>query len=204
MEGDMTLQNFSKMMCLLFLTVLMFSSEALAGGINITPFGWDFGDVAIGGSTTKTFRVEHIIADYPSEIWFYLAEIKDDAIDSEPLGQEDLAAFKFTWGQSSEVGSPPMTVDLDGRRMVGPTLLSASVNWWVDFEISFTPSFVGFQDVLLEMTTNNTIIPPGDMFSLYLSGNGSDINSVPEPSTFLLLGAGISGLALLRRKAHKQ
>ena len=77
-------------------------------------------------------------------------------------------------------------------------------NVWVDFEIAFTPSFVGFHDTLLEMVTNVSMVPPGDIFSLYLSGNGTDISTVPEPSTIILITTGLGGLALLRRKARSK
>ena len=201
----MALRKLSKMMFLLFFSVLIYSSEALAiGGINVTPWGWDFGDVAIGGSATKTFHVEQVSAEYPTEIMFYLAEIKDDAIDTEPLGQEDLSAFRFTWGMSSEAGRDPLSVLSDGRVLVGPVVLSDQNNVWFDFEISFTPSFVGFHDTLLEMRTNVSMVPPGDIFSLYLSGNGTDISTVPEPSTIILISAGLGGLVLLRWKSRKQ
>ena len=180
--------------------VLWHSSEALAlGGINVTPFGWDFGDVVIGESAVQTFRVEHVSEEYPSEIWFYLAEIEDDVTDTEPPSKDDLSAFNFTWGTSSEVGRPPLTVDSGGFRLIGPVILNEEFERWVEFEISFTPSYVGFHDARLEILSN-AIFP--DLY-LDLSGNGSDINPVPEPCTMLLVGSGLMGLVGIRRRLGK-
>jgi hypothetical protein len=53
------------------------------------------------------------------------------------------------------------------------------------------------------MTVPNSPINTSGQFYLTMGSELDSTGSVPEPSTFLLLGAGLGGLALLRRKARK-
>jgi hypothetical protein len=70
--------------------------------------------------------------------------------------------------------------------------------------IDYSPGagFVGFTNSLfdtIEIVTTN-----GSIFAIdNLQYNNASSAPVPEPSTFLLFGAGLAGVALLRRRARK-
>ena len=72
-------------------------------------------------------------------------------------------------------------------------------DWFIAATLTFNTLGKGVSPVSVDV--NSLMTEMGGNFDNYYSDPGSvTVNSVPEPSTFLLLGAGFGGLAIMRRK----
>jgi hypothetical protein len=173
----------------LFILLILTSSQVCADenyGLDVTPGGWDYGNVLVGTSAIARFDLESL---GPSPVWVYYTFLNETPDDVPPLatpleGEYTLGAFSFD----------PLSYPIFPRESaVGEHNL---------VDVIFTPPSPGHYSVFLGIISNDYTPPPGPQAFFLLGGNGIDA-TVPEPSTMLLLGSGLVGLWGARRKLKK-
>jgi hypothetical protein len=158
---------------------LVFTPNTLSG-IN-TPTGVDLGDFLLTCAGCSTYAAQTAFAVFPS---FVFDLVVTDTTDG--------ASGTFV-GTSSGTATPVYNNQ------------SAIVVNWAPLQLGpGTGAWTGNFGSTYFVTTNPTVIvapisgtPPGDSS---IQGVVSSLSGVPEPATFLLLGAGLLGLGVLRRK----
>ena len=68
--------------------------------------------------------------------------------------------------------------------------------------VIFTPPSSGVFDVYFFSQSSDTILPPGSSAFIHLEGRGVE-STVPEPTTMLLLGLGLIGVAGIRKRLKR-
>ena len=107
-------------------------------------------------------------------------------------------AYLTSWAQDDlPYSGGASSLKIEGS-LGGNLVYTHTVNLTVDSNMAYQTGWSNPVDTLVF-----TPIASGKFF-LMDNFDYTEVSSVPEPSTFILLGAGISGLALLKRKSKKQ
>ena len=153
------------------------SSADLINGVTLDGQTWN-----AAGTVTWTNDLNFIYIEFPSAATFVGAQIYGDSDDVYMLQAWVGGSWQQMWPVSHELSISPSTIHGRASGQVGATFVPAG---------------------LTSQTTNKLRIgraadAPND-FQYSLSEIELYVNSpVPEPSTFVLLGAGLSVLALRR------
>jgi len=148
---------------------------------------YDFGDVALGESETATFRFESIGSSAVRIYILWLTSSNTPPYD--PIANPDDPI-----NPTNCLGS----FCIDPATHPGfPNVMAVGDFFMVD--VIFAPLSLGEQNVYLYSYSDDRYPPPGTVSFISLEGTGVEA-SVPEPSTLILLGAGLAGVALLKKR----
>lgn len=156
---------------------------------------YDYGNVVIGGSETKTFD---LYSAGPSEVWIYVVELVSvpDWYSEPRINPNDheytLGAFSF------DPTDPVWTNILEPGEVYDAIPMASPPGHHLLVDVTFAPTSVENYSAYLFIDSNDSVLPGGPQLFLHLQGTGIEA-SVPEPSTLLLLGLGLIGLAGVRR-----
>jgi hypothetical protein len=174
-------------MCKMATLVLVFGcifilspTQGAAQGIDIDPMSWDFGDVLLGTSETMVFNIE---ATEESDTTIYVLSLIEEVPPNDTY-QWETSFFSIT---SAPTSGP-----------IKPFIIPGHTS--INVEVTFAPTEVGFYDAFLWVMHN----APGIDSYMPLQGSGVAEVPIPEPTTMLLLGSGLIGLAGFRRKIRKR
>ncbi len=117
----------------------------------------------------------------------------DGTLSGGPYG-----SIPITWAWALGDSSAPSFITADGKSDWMMDGTPASYNYYI--ELDWTPGANG----LVLNNTSNTGSPPNAVNYIDPMISYNTMSTVPEPSTFLLLGAGLGGVALLRKRTRKQ
>ena len=178
----------SSRLVLLFVTVLCSAAVVCAQDLEVSPIGWNFGNVTVGSPETVTFD---LLAGPPSAVWIYVIGLHGapiltglEGLDADPhYGVWSLGAFSL---------NPEVYPIIPVEHAVG---LHAPV------EVIFTPPSPGSYNAWLYIFSNDSIDGPGMHAFLPLEGTGVP-EVVPLPGAALLGAIGLScaGGFLRRRR----
>jgi len=150
--------------------------------LDVIPMGWDYGNVPVGTFSTASFD---LVSLGPTEVWIYTIGLTANATLPMPDAHSDgytLGAFSFNTYPIVPIALP--------------------VGEYISVDVVFTPPSPGYYSVYLGIDSNDSVPPPGALAFLLLEGYGINV-TVPEPTTLILLGLGLIGLAGVRRKFQK-
>jgi len=178
----------SSRLVLLCSIVLCSAAVVCAQDLQVSPTGWDFGDVTVGNSEMVTFD---LLAGWPSPLWIYVIGLNGaptltglDELDTDPYyGIWSLGAFSLN----------PLTFPII------PAEVPVGVHNYVD--VTFTPPSPGSYNAWLYIFSNDSIDGPGMHAFLPLEGTGVP-EVVPLPGAVLLgvIGMSCAGTLLRRRR----
>lgn len=168
---------------LLCVVVLFGAAGVRAQDLQVSPLAWNFGNVAVGTSSTMTFD---LLSMGPSPVWVYVVFLSETPEDDVPIvtpyeGEWSLGAFSFnpaTW---------PM---IPAEVPVGSAL---------SIDLIFAPPEPGHFQAYLGIWSNDSVGFPGTQGHFLLEGTGVSA-AVAEPATLALVGLGLAGLGFARRK----
>lgn len=110
----------------------------------------------------------------------------------------------FFWDEYGNTANVQANLILPDTVAAGsPYLLSLPMSLWFD---QATQQYVDFSDITKFQMNVNSYNPPGTTvlgLDITLDYVGANTSHVPEPSTFILLGAGLVGALVVRRRAKK-
>ncbi len=157
--------------------VLCTATVVRAQDLQPSPMSWDFGNVPVGASETKTFD---LVAGWPTAVWVYVVSLHETPTLNPPFADPyydswSLGAFSFnpeTW--------PALPVELPWRSSI-------------QIDVTFTPPAPGDYSAYLAIQSNDSINPPGPQAFLPLEGTG--VPAVPVPGAAFLGIVGISAAA---------
>jgi hypothetical protein len=169
---------------LLLCVIVMFGGVGVrAQDLQVSPLGWNFGNVPVGTSSTMTFD---LLSGWPSPVWVYVVFLSETPDDDGPIvtpyeGGWSLGAFSFnpaTWPMM------PQEVPVGNHVLI---------------DLIFTPPEPGGFHAYLGIWSNDSVGLPGPQAHYLLEGTGVSA-SVAEPATLALVGLGLAGLGFSRRK----
>jgi len=167
---------------LLLFFVLVAPSQGMAQTILADPISWDFGDVNLGESSTKIFR---LTSGGPSPLTIYGLEFLN-ATDSSLAPPPEFSIISYTYSDSSIPQNFPDS----------STILF--LDQYVDLELLFLPTVAGMYEAELRIVSDAE--PPNNILDLPLSGTGVSANPVPEPLSLFLFGSGLLGAFIRKRR----
>lgn len=200
----------------------------LADGANQT-FGYNFAPAARGSaSQTTTIAFTNGSPDGTNQATNKQVTLSGVGVGpvygSTPAPGSTISFGQFHTGQtgSADLVVSNISTDAGPATLTGLSLLDANLAGSSDFTLGgFTPSVIdagdmldlkldfaalgsGLQTASLTITTDQDAAfgNPGDTFTYLLSA--TVLSSVPEPGTLFLVGAGLGGLLLARRRPPKK
>ncbi len=145
---------------LLTAAMLATTTAARAEDLSVDPSSWDYGEVALGTSSTHSFTFSSIGV---SAVWIYLLQVTPGKTEELVCGQDVACDFAITLSPRLPREMPP------GEEVI--------------VEVTFTPSTIGSGQAFLEVVSNDTVPPPGVISYLPLTGVG--VAASPDPAALM-------------------
>lgn len=160
--------------------VVTSDGAALSGGL---------GDLTDGIVATDSWFVEEVVANGP-----YVGWTIDPLITFQFASITDFTTIRIHFDDSDGAGgvSRPASVTINGTLFVVAEP-AGSAPFWAEFDVS---GLASTDTVGVQIARSNSWVFASEVEFQ------DDQSTVPEPSTLLVMGSGLAGLALLRRRAR--
>ncbi len=202
-------------------------TDPLSGGVTFAladnPFGFEENLFNVGGGTPAVFNNFSLVggfATYDDATTNFDELVDSTTIDSNRFDLVNDATFDFQFDFGNLTLFPENDLDFDNGFPLmlfgnGDGVLTGFDYFVFDFELNnrFFDITVSGIDWFIEEALLIVDDFGNETFDIQLTAQGlfflpdgqipQDVAPVPEPSTFLLLGAGLGGLAYLRRRQKK-
>ncbi len=154
---------------------LFMTAKVNAQSIELDLDTWDFGDLELGNSDTRNFRITSTI-----EIPLTVDRISFTSDSSSSFFIDELLLNGLT--PISSV--PPGQFLRQGE--------------FLDLLVRFTSDSLGLHTGEIRISSNAE--PPNQSLFIQLSGNSVSSQPIPEPTIFVLMGLGFAGIGYVRKK----
>lgn len=191
---------------ILFCQLILCGTTAVhAQDLQVSPTGWDYGNVVVGTSETVTFN---LLAGPPTAVWTFVI-VLNETPDFEPPYANPSPVPSMGEPGTEPVYSPPVyslgafsfdPLAFPPWPLGGPIFPREMLTGeHIPVDVIFTPPSPGYYSVYLAIVSNDSIDLPGPRAFFLLEGTGVSA-VVPVPGALLLAGLGAGIVGLVRRR----